>query len=70
MLQKTLQNLNLYSQFPLLQLDVDITTHVHVKEDGPKRRFASVLTFISILIHKLYVLLLIFIFNNLPFGTD
>lgn len=24
-----------------LQLDVDIATHIHVKQDGPKRRFAT-----------------------------
>ncbi|KAJ6901638.1 hypothetical protein NC651_019421 [Populus alba x Populus x berolinensis] len=27
---------------PEKKLDVDIATHVHVKEDGPKRRFAAV----------------------------
>ena len=27
-----------------MQLDVDIATHIHVKDDGPKKRFAASLS--------------------------
>ena len=27
-----------------MQLDVDIATHIHVKDDGPKKRFATSLS--------------------------